>query len=469
MEVGLAMLRQLIGQVQELLELYGSPPPLSPDYFPRLQPHPPPSHHLCNHFCSSWRLLNLDGNSVKEKCYNFIMTTEKSGNLTMLGPCKFPASKRARKERIPRKLTENTNTVENMEQSVWKEFPEDLFEVLVARLPVTTFFRFRSVCKKWNSMLTSQSFRRQCADVPQAQPWFYTITRENVNGGAIYDPTLKKWLHPSVPALPTKLTILPVASAGGLVCFLDIGHTSFFVCNPLTRSSRELPARSVKVWSRIAVGMAPLKNSTGGGYGIVWVGSDGEYEVYNSLQNCWTRPGSIPTNMKLPLCLNFRSHSVSIDGRLYFMRSDPDGIVAYDMVAGTWKQFLIPAPLHLSDRSLAESEGRIMLVGLLTKNAATCVCIWELQKMTLLWKEVDRMPNIWCLDFYGKHIRMTCLGNKGLIMLSLRSRQMNRLVTYDLSSREWLKVPGCVLPNHGRRRQWIACGMSFDPCLTAVA
>ncbi|PQQ07023.1 hypothetical protein Pyn_25975 [Prunus yedoensis var. nudiflora] len=23
--------------------------------------------------------------------------------------------------------------------------------------------------------------------------------------------------------------------------------------------------------------------------------------------------------------------------------------------------------------------------------------------MTLLWKEVDRMPNIWCLEFYGKH------------------------------------------------------------------
>ncbi|KAL0335958.1 UNVERIFIED_CONTAM: F-box only protein 6 [Sesamum radiatum] len=112
--------------------------------------------------------------------------------------------------------------------------------------------------------------------------------------------------------------------------------------------------------------------------------------------------------------------------------------------------------------------GRIMLVGLLTKNAATCVCIWELQKMTLLWKEVDRMPNIWCLEFYGKHVRMTCLGNKGLLMLSLRSRQMNRLVTYDLSSREWLRVPGCVLPR-GRKRQWIACGTAFHPCLTALA
>ncbi|CAL5388034.1 unnamed protein product [Camellia sinensis] len=55
------------------------------------------------------------------------------------------------------------------------------------------------------------------------------------------------------------------------------------------------------------------------------------------------------------------------------------------MDTGIWKQFAIPAPLHLSDQTLAECGG------LLTKNAATCVCIWELQKMTLLWKEVDSL------------------------------------------------------------------------------
>lgn len=386
----------------------------------------------------------------------------------MLEPGKPPPAKKVRKERNRGKLTDSTSSTENMEQHIWKEFPEDLFEAVIARLPAATFFRFRSVCRKWNSLLASQSFSQQCAEVPQSQPWFYTITHENLNTGAMYDPSLKKWHHPTVPALPTKLIVLPVASVGGLVCFLDIGHRSFYVCNPLTRSFRELPARSFKVWSRIAVGMTLNGNSIGGGYRILWVGCDGEYEVYDSIHNHWTRPGSMPSNIKLPLALNFRSQAVSTDGTLYFMRSDPDGIVSYDMDSGIWKQFLIPSPKHLSDHTLAESAGRIMLVGLLTKNAATCVCIWELQKMTLLWKEVDRMPNIWCLDFYGKHIRMTCLGNKGLLMLSLRSRQMNRLVTYDLTSREWLKVPGCVLPR-GRKRQWIACGTAFHPCLTAIA
>ncbi|KAL6955871.1 F-box only protein 6 [Sarracenia purpurea var. burkii] len=351
---------------------------------------------------------------------------------------KPPAAKKSRKERNWGRIANATCSTETMENQIWKEFPEDLFEAVIARLPIATFFRFRSVCRKWNSMLTSNSFSQQCAQIPQSQPWFYTITHENVNTGAMYDPSLKKWHHPTIPALPTKLIVLPVTSAGGLVCFLDIGHRSFYVCNPLTRSFKELPARSVKVWSRVAVGMTLNGESTSGGYKILWVCCDGEYEA------------------------------VSIDRTLYFMRSDPDGIVSYNMVTGVWQQFIIPAPLHLSDHTLAECGGRILLVGLLTKNAATCVCIWELQKMTLLWKEVDRMPNIWCLEFYGKHVRMTCLGNKGLLMLSLRSRQMNRLVSYDLSSREWLKVPGCVLPR-GRKRQWIACGTAFHPCLTASA
>ncbi|KAF5188969.1 F-box only protein [Thalictrum thalictroides] len=386
----------------------------------------------------------------------------------MVEPYKSPPAKKSRKERNRVKLLDNAYKAEVMEQKIWKELPEDLFEAVIARLPTATLFRFRSVCQKWNSLLVSHSFSQHCAEIPQCYPWFYTITHEDVSSGTVYDPSLKKWYHPSIASLPTKAIILPVASAGGLVCFLDIGHRNFHVCNPLTKSFRELPTRSVRVWSRVAVGMTLNGNSTTEGYKILWLGCDGEYEVFDSMKDTWSRLGSMPSNIKLPLSLNFRSQAVSIDSTLYFMRAEPDGIVSYDMVNGVWKQFAIPAPPHLTDHSLAECGGQIMLVGLLTKNAATCVCIWELQKMTLLWKEVDRMPNIWCLEFYGKHVRMTCLGNKGLLMLSLRSKQMNRLVTYDVSSREWQKVPSCILPS-GKKRQWVACGTAFHPSPTAIA
>ncbi|KAL0447260.1 UNVERIFIED_CONTAM: F-box only protein 6 [Sesamum latifolium] len=232
------------------------------------------------------------------------MTAGKSENMRMLEPGKPPPTKKARKERNQGKATASTSSTDNMEQDIWKDFPEDLFEAVIARIPIATFFRFRSVCRKWNFLLTSQSFSQQCAQVRQAQPWFYTITHENVNTGAMYDPFLKKWHHPTVPALPTKSIVLQWHQQG-LVCFLDIGHRGFYVCNPLTRSFKELPARSVKVWSRVAVGM--------------------------------TLNGNLPAlDIK-----SFGSQAVSVDGMLYFMCSDPDGLVSYDSITGTWKQFVI--------------------------------------------------------------------------------------------------------------------------------
>ena len=91
------------------------------------------------------------------------------------------------------------------------------------------------------------------------------------------------------------------------------------------------------------------------------------------MKNSWARPGILPSNIKLPLSLNFRSHTVSIESTIYFLRSDPEGIVSYDLESGIWKQYLIPTPPNSTDHNLAECGGQIFLVGLLTKNAATCV------------------------------------------------------------------------------------------------
>ena len=63
---------------------------------------------------------------------------------------------------------------------IWKDFPEDLFEGVLARVPIATFFRLRSVCRKWNSLLTSQSFTQLYGEVKHEKPWFYGITYENV-------------------------------------------------------------------------------------------------------------------------------------------------------------------------------------------------------------------------------------------------------------------------------------------------
>ncbi|XAR48187.1 hypothetical protein NMG60_11030923 [Bertholletia excelsa] len=298
----LAMLRQLIGEVQELMELYGSPshylhlPPLTQLVQP--QPPPPPPQRYHQH-----RWCYADDSTMENIYHGFTVRAEKLDTSKMLEPFRPPPAKKSRKERKHGSLPATTSLTETMETEIWKDFPEDLLEAVLARLPIATFFRFRSVCRKWNSLLTSNSFSQQCNQVLQAQPWFYTITHENVSTGAMYDPSLKKWHHPTVPDFPTKLIVLPVASAGGLVCFLDVGYRRIYVCNPLTRSFKELPARSVRVWSRVAVGMTLAGELTGGGYKILCVGCDGEYEIFDSADNSWTCPGKMPPTTQKGLFL----------------------------------------------------------------------------------------------------------------------------------------------------------------------
>uniref|UniRef100_A0A804QY99 F-box domain-containing protein n=1 Tax=Zea mays TaxID=4577 RepID=A0A804QY99_MAIZE len=413
-----AALRQLVGQVQELWDLYGA------------NAHPLPR----------WYLLDFEHGSIMDD-YCGGRSGYNSELLKIMEANQSPPRKRPRRDRN-REKAPSSNKTEVMQQEIWRDFPEDLFETVIARLPVAAIFRFRTVCRKWSSLLGSDSFSHQYSEAPRGLPWFYTITHENANNNvAMYDPSLKKWHHPSVPLTPTKI-VIPVASVGGLVCLLDLSHKNFYICNPLMQSLKEIPPRSVQGWSRVAVGMVLNGRSSSDGYKVMWFGNDGTFEVYDSTKNMWSCPGTFPPSIKLPLALNFRSQPVAVGSTVYFMCAEPDGVLSYD--------------------------GRVMLVGLLCKNAATCVCIWELQKMTLLWKEVDRMPNIWCLEFYGKHMKMTCLGNSGLLMLSLKAKRMNRLVTYNLLKREWQKVPDCVLP-YSRKKQWIACGTAFDPVPCALA
>ncbi|KAK1259881.1 F-box only protein 6 [Acorus gramineus] len=439
---GLAMLRQFIAQFQYFWELYGTLP----------------YHHWC--------LLGLDNTSIEDDL-SIIETGRKHRAFKMIEANRSLPIKRPRRETNRKRKSCIICSTKAMEPHIWKDLPEDLFEAVIAKLPIATIFRFRLVCQKWNSLLTSRSFSQHFAEAQQVlYPWFYIIDHENEgNNSVMYNPSLKKWHHPHMPPLLQKMIVLPVTSAGGLICFLDMGHRNFSVFNPLTNSFKSLPARPVYVWSRVAVGMVTIND----GYKILWLGCNGDHEIYDSTENRWTHPGNIPPTVKLPLSLNFRSQPVPIESKLCFMRSDPDGILTYDVVSGAWKQFVIPLPRHLSDCALAESGGRLMLVGLLTKNAASCVGVWELQRMSLLWKEVDRMPNIWCLEFYGKHVRMSCLGNQGrLILLSLRSSQTNRLVTYDVSKKEWRKVAtGRVAPCGAR--QWVVWGTAFNPCPAAVA
>lgn len=352
-----------------------------------------------------------------------------------------------------------------MERQIWKELPEELQEAVLVRLPMAMVFRFRAVCRKWNSLLSSHRFRKQFEELQLSQPWIYAVFVRQ-RDGALYDLSMNKWHRfTTIHGVPDNF-VCPVASAGGLVCLMNVLVKRYYVGNPLTRSFKELPV-SGDIPTYVALGMTLNCGLTSGGYKILEVDLHGDYEVYDSIENSWTL-GSIPFDVTLNLShRQWCTKTVSIGDTIYFLSSCPEGIVSYNVETCVWQQFTVPTPTHLgNDPVIAECAGKILLVGLLTdeSGASTCVCIWQLQKETLSWMEIDRMPG----KFHEKLSSMFCFGNKGLLLLSVPSRPIFTLVAYNMVAREWVEIPSCLL--RGEREHWmVGSGMAFHPCPTASA
>jgi hypothetical protein len=120
-----------------------------------------------------WYLLDFEHGSIKDD-YCGGRTGYNSELLKIMEANQSPR-KRPRRDRNREKASV-LNTAEPMNLDVWREFPEDLFETVIARLPVAAIFRFRTVCRKWCSLVGSDNFSQQYSEVPHGIPWFYTIT-----------------------------------------------------------------------------------------------------------------------------------------------------------------------------------------------------------------------------------------------------------------------------------------------------
>ncbi|WJX16821.1 hypothetical protein P8452_06809 [Trifolium repens] len=368
------------------------------------------------------------------------------GGFSLMEPI---STKKSRREMNMKKLSRVSYLTEVMEPQIWENFPEDLFKDVLARLPFATVIRFRTVCHQWNNLITSQSFSQQCVQVSQANPWFYINSENNYKDIAMYDPFLKRWYYPNKFGIPA----FPVSSAGGLVCFFGIFSRKLYVCNPLTQCLKTLSGGSIKRLGHLGMTVNEI-----GGYKVLRLDDyNSEYEIYDSVTKNWGHLGKLPEYiMELD---DISCNPVSIDDTLYFMHFGPEGIVSCNTSTGVWTQHLLQVPLDSSDIELAESGGQMMLVGLLTENDVTCVCIWELQKVTFLLKEVDRRQ---FSEFQGRPVGLSCLGNKGLLLCYLRSPNI------CVATRKWAKV---CLP-YGRKpheeNHVYMRGIAFQPCLTAM-
>jgi hypothetical protein len=94
-----------------------------------------------------------------------IITAKKSGIFCSIEPI---FTKKPQRDSNIGKSSRLSSITEDMKPQIWENFPKDIFEVVLARLPLATIFRFRIVCRQWHNLLSSQSFYWHFTQVLQA-------------------------------------------------------------------------------------------------------------------------------------------------------------------------------------------------------------------------------------------------------------------------------------------------------------
>ncbi|EFJ37682.1 hypothetical protein SELMODRAFT_402181 [Selaginella moellendorffii] len=131
-----------------------------------------------------------------------------------------------------------------MDPKLWSKLPEDCVDRILARLPLPSMFRLRSVCKRWNSFVHSEAFFSLQSEISASRSSFLLCTQGRVS--CVYNFSLDGWHFVPVPRIILPIDIPPVtvvSASGGLLCYANqvAECSTLFVCNPFTKVLREMP------------------------------------------------------------------------------------------------------------------------------------------------------------------------------------------------------------------------------------
>lgn len=337
-----------------------------------------------------------------------------------------------------------------LQDRIWSGLPEDLIDRTLACLPVPSFFRFRSVCKRWNTLLKTTSFLELWSTVVSQQLWLFSIHAKHPTEmvAMAYNPSLGFWHTVPVPQYLSKMYTL--ASAGGLLCSASYPNrlAVVCVCNPLTTQWKDLP--SMLYIKRVHL-LGMIVDKVTKHYKIVVVGTQSRQdlvsntEVYDSATGAWEITGRALGS--------FTSHRLVYCNGMFYNLSATRGwpvtliLHAYDIEQQAWREEIRSAMLlnFQAPPSLVECQGSLLIVGRISEDShfakPKAIRLWELREKETggEWIEVVTMPPALLEEFCKEWTRPTHFRCRGLgnVIYFLSSRAL----MYDLSLKVWQWLP----------------------------
>ncbi|XP_002984239.2 F-box/kelch-repeat protein At5g15710 [Selaginella moellendorffii] len=331
-----------------------------------------------------------------------------------------------------------------MDWRLWGNLPDDLVERVLAWLPIPSFFRLRSVSRRWRSIMYSKGFMEMCADVPPKGLFFLKVARCRCRMLAAYYPSGNKWLNIPIGFLPSQVSV-PAASSKGLMCFIATqytdGYSVLLVCNPLTRCWKALPPMTTRRYPFVVALVTDRKLSA---YKVIVAGDYNSFdnrrttEVYDSVTSTWKQSGPLPREEEIT------KNIVACNGYLFCLSRGPgNGLLAYSLQQEIWiKVRTGRMPGYSKFRHLVECNGRIIIVGKALRRQVLGLYIWHLDPPTMKWKELAKMPQPLSEQFFRTQSECffcSALGDQ--IFISRFFCDIGLL--YNISHDTWQWIPDC--------------------------
>lgn len=388
-----------------------------------------------------------------------------------------------------------TNNPPWMDSRIWSGLPQRIIDRVIAFLPPPAFFRARSVCKRWYSLLFSHSFLQMYLQI-NTKPYFFiffkhkttnpkTTTTSSTNTsifkttntptavpeeGYVFDPDTLSWRRLVFPLIPPGFS--PRCSSGGLICWVsdEAGSKGLLLSNPLFPSLITPLPSTLRPRLFPSVGLTITNSSID----VMVAGDDliSPYAVKNlttesfhidvgGFYSIWGTTSTLPR-----LCSLESGNMVYVTGKFYCMNYSPFSVLGYDMARTEWCKIQAPMRRFLRSPSLVESRGKLVLIAAVEKsklNVPRSLRMWGLQSCGTTWVEIERMPQQLYAQFSDleRGRGFTCVGNGDFVVVMIMGTAAEKALLFDFRRKRWLWIPPCPFADSGGQLN----GFAYEPRL----
>ncbi|KAH7293128.1 hypothetical protein KP509_28G013100 [Ceratopteris richardii] len=314
----------------------------------------------------------------------------------------------------------------SLDDFIWSKLPIDLVEKIAAFLHVPDVVRLSVVSKQWNAFPCSPSFLKafteshKCESSALMFQFGVSVNKPQTPWLAMYDIVDNRWYSMNLNFLPLSpmapfMNFTVVAASGGLLCLWPESQRTYvglILCNPVTRSWKELPCRSHD--NRLPDFVAMHVDLNRGSYKILVITEtvvDAHVVVISELYDSASCKWKLVSTQQ---SFEWKVTSMVVSaGKVYFVCAKEQWfkIAVFDMEEQQWRSsislptFFYEMQEKFGAPEILDCNGRLILVGRVGKHPSTEeVMIWELESSVNnigSWREVDRMPQDISREFLG--------------------------------------------------------------------